>query len=350
MDFVTDQNNKPLYLADQLAGLPEYVKTASPIETDQLAALQPNAFGDPAVREYPIHTKAATWLSACYALGTGREDEALWGTLNKAAAFHGITEDLTALAGVFAEHNKAASAPVRAYALTVNFGDTGDLGVRNFYPIDNPYSICKSARDMVNDYAADRLRIEHFRPAAIELVKAARANFVDSIDIHPRVLAVGEERIPDFSSAEQVAELRKNAGVDDEGVVLYKEAAAGALAEPSAADKWLDLWLDLDATYNVKYSALQPSPYEAFYAGDTLSDIAKLASEMVLIEGALIPREALRAVPEDLIKRAFRKETADVLIAAVADAQTEPALASGAFEKLGSATSKHFLELVIAQN
>jgi hypothetical protein len=350
MDFVKDQNPKPIYLADELVGLPEYVKTASQILPDDLVNLADVAFGVPSLREYPVHTKEATWLSAAYAMGSGawHADAHLEQTVRKAAALHEIEPDLQKLEDAFAAQNKQASAPTPRFALSVDFGDTAGLGLQHFYEINDPYQITKAARDMVNDLSDGRLRIEFFQPAAVELIKAARSHDMDLGDIHMQVRCLGEERLPDFESALQVAELRKSAGVPEEAIELYKEAARGAQTEPEQIPRWLDLWLDMDATYGVKYSSHQPDPFQAFFAGDLLSDIDKAASEMVLINDVLIPASVLPAVTEDAVRKNFRKEAADKLAQAIGCAVQNPSQATQIFDSLPRGTNKEFLTLVLA--
>lgn len=350
MDFVKDQNPKPIYLADALIGLPDYVKTASQITPDDLVDLADVAFGVPSLREFPVHTKEATWLSAAYAMGAGTwaADAHLEQTIRKAARLHEIEPDLQKLEDVFAAQHKQASAPAPRFALSVDFGDTAGLGLQHFYEINNACQISKAARDMVNDLSDGRLRIEFFQPAAVELVKAARNHSMDLEDIPMQIRSLGEERMPDFENAMKVAELRKSAGVPDDALELYKEAALGAQAEPDQIPRWLDLWLDMDATYGVKYSSHQPDPFHAFFAGDLLSDVDKAASEMVLIHDVLIPASVLPAVTEVSVRQNFRKEAADKIAQAINCAVENPAQASQIFEGLPSDTNKEFLQLVLA--
>lgn len=349
MDFVKDQNPKPIYLADTLVGLPDYVKTAAQILPDDVKDLADAAFGNPGRREFPLHSKAATWLSAAYAMGDGvwQADAFLENSIRKAASLWEIEGDLQKLEDTFASHNKQASAPLPRFALTVDFGDSAGLGVQNFYGVDNPYQITKSARDMVNDLDEGRLRIELFQDAAINLVKAAKSADMDLEDIHMRVRNLGEERLPDFENALQVAELRKNAGVPHEAVELYKHAALGAQSEPHQISRWLDLWLDLDSTYAVKYSNHQPDPFQAFFAGDHVASLEKAASEMVVVGDVLLPSEALGMVSETSLRQVFRKDAADKIAAALSYAKTDPALATHIFESLSPDINKDFLQLVL---
>ena len=208
MDFVKDQNPKPIYLADSLVGLPEYVKDASQIMPEDVKDLADAAFGNPGLREFPVHTKEATWLSAAYAMGSGQwqADLHLEQTIRKAAALHEIDADLQKLEDAFAAQHKQASTPESRFALSVDFGGAAGLGLQHFYAINDPYQICKSARDMTNDLADSRLRIEFFRPAAVELIKAARSFSMDLEDIHPQVRCVGEDRLlEDLDGAGEVA-------------------------------------------------------------------------------------------------------------------------------------------------
>ena len=347
MDFVKDQNPRPVYLADQLVGLPEYVKTANTLVVEDLKGLQDIAFADPAAREYPVHTKAATWLSAAYCLGTD-SDEKKMGIIKAAADTWGISEDIDALEIALASHVKAASEPVSRYALTVDFGEHGPGGTRNFYPINDPSEIAVAARNMTKGAADRTLPLEYFRAGSIELVKAAREMHMDMNDIHPRVLAIGEERLPDFDNALEIAELRKHAGVDTEGLELYKLAALGAQNEPQEIDKWLDLWLDLDHTYQVKYSSvLLPDPFVAFFAGESLAVIDKMATEMVLVGDVMIPKTVFAGVPSVRIEQHFSKSACVSIQEAQGVASATPHLATDKLASLSPSETKTLLEVLL---
>lgn len=354
MDFVKDRNPFPIYQADRMVGLPDYVKQAAQISPGELDDMDSIAFADGAAREFPIHTKAATWLSAAYAAGTGLFDNPvvpghIGERIKSAAAFHEITSDVDTLLAAFASHVKEAAAPEISYALSVDFGDHGGaLGVQNFYPLQDVYDIVKSARDMLNDLEGGRLPVNYFRDASQELVKAARAESVNFDDIHPRVLAAGDERLPDYEHALLCADLRKNAGVDDEGLELYKAAALGAKHEPGEIARWVDLWLDLDSTYGVKYAQHQPNPYEAFFAGPQVPDLDKVASAVVVIESVMVPKAVIADLPEDAIRRNFSKEAADKITEAVKCAHADPAVASNLLEAITRDERKELLNLTLA--
>lgn len=349
MDFVKDQNPRPVYLADELVGLPEYVKSASELQPEELDALAVVSFASPAQREYPIHTKAATWLSAAYALGTFTEVPGyLQGRIKAAAEFHGISEDYEKLVAAFQNFNKKASEPTLSFALTVDFGEAGgNLGIQNFYPLNDEYDIVKSARVMLKDADEGRLPINYFRLAAKEVIKAAAAKSIPFDEFHPRIRAIGEDRFPDFEHALTCVGLRKSAGVDEEAVELYKAAALGARDEPEKIDQWLDIWLDLDATCGIKYAAAQPNPYEAFFAGDVMPDAEKVASEAVLVSSVMIPKSVLSGISEDVVRQNFKQATADVIVDAVKQAAEHPEIASGLLDTVDAENQAELLRVLL---
>jgi hypothetical protein len=353
MDFVNDRNPKAIYLADHLVGMPDYVKAASWVQPEDVADLADIAFANSGKREFPIHDKQATWLSAAYMLGdlATYENSTAYGRVKAAAVYHGIDADVAALEQAMAAHNKAASeiATPQAYALTVDFtkvAEVADQGIRNFYPLQDSYDVMNSARDMLNDFDRGNLPLDYLRSAAQELIKAAAHYGVEASDILPRVRAHGELRFPDFEHALTCVGLRKAAGVDDEGLELYKEAALGARDEPEDFNKWIDLWLDLDSTYGIKYARHQPTPYEAFFCGEAVPDLNKLASEVVVIEGVMVPKTVVALIPEIRVQQNFSKVASEKICAAQKVAAENPEQATSLLEEITTDERKEFLSLL----
>jgi len=326
-DFVGVNNPTAFYHADRvLGGLPQYVKEATVIEAGDLVDLAPTAFADPGRRMFPLHTKAACWLSMAHLLGEGGDPE-LEAVLEKTAALHGIAEDIAALRGAFAPAKEASDAVAfEPHALEVDFGGEGGLGKTAIYPIGSAGGIVGSAKQMDRDLAEGRLRPHLFRKAAAALVQAAKEHDVTRDDIVNSVWDAGVVRLPDFDTAREVANMRKFAGLGDDDVALYADIVSGAEEEFGKAgsdeegraclDKWIELWDKLDAELGVKYARLTPEPHLAFFSGPEDEHIAKLAAEVVLLDGILVPKADLLAVPEAGWVKHLGKSAAAIVIEA----------------------------------
>lgn len=148
--------------------LPVYVKDADVSEI-QGKDLPDAAFADTRARQYPTHTKAATWISAATCLVEPRENLSRE-VVNKIAErvrFWGIAEDLTE-----ATSHARKVAEVSLDKLPGHFFAVADERFRGF-PIFDRESIEKSAEQFV----ADRIKLPYrYRTkAAAEILAAADA-------------------------------------------------------------------------------------------------------------------------------------------------------------------------------
>ena len=86
------QTNK-IYKYSQVGEVPSFVKQASVIQDEDLKSLPSKSFAD-AKREFPIHTKQATWLSYLKSASESTTSDAVKETIIKAAEFWGIADDI----------------------------------------------------------------------------------------------------------------------------------------------------------------------------------------------------------------------------------------------------------------
>ncbi len=341
MDFVKDLNPKPIYLAAELGLMPDYVGDAAQLTSEDLAPLQKVAFADPGRREFPIHSKTATWLSAAYAMGIGMTDPALLERITKAAAVFGITEDVTKLEAAFQAQIKTASAPERRYAL-VHEGE-------GYFPINDAEEILESGRAIAKAARHRDLPILLARQSAMTLVKAARAAGIAE-DLLPGIRALGTDRLPNFDFAEVALGLRKAAGVTAEAMTLYRDLLDSAKsASAEEMDQFVALWADMDQANGLSYARGIPDPYASFYQdGEEAPDIDKLAAENVVIDDVMVPIMAIPVVSEDTVRKHFTKDAAEAIIGAQKITGTDPALATEAFAKLAAEDRRSFLGLLAA--
>ena len=156
MDYLSDSSLQRLHvLSKQFCNgeLPAFVKGAS-IANEKPADNAPlTVYGDPATRQFPCHTKVATWLSCLYFWGNQSEKWAsacpasqVASRLTKAANYWGIANDIKQLKQTILQ--KSAS-PERKlvdddYALAVNYGSER---LRRF-PVVSAASVKKAAANM----------------------------------------------------------------------------------------------------------------------------------------------------------------------------------------------------------
>lgn len=320
-DYTTDQNPTSIHYVHSQGINPEYVKSAS-IPTKESLQDKPDAvFADTSKRLLPVHTKAATFWSAAYFLGSGESDTEVMSRIEKAAAAFGIQSDVEAIKKVFTYETKQASAV--PYALEVEM--TKNSGVHSFYPLLNRDNVVDSAAQMSRDYHEGRLPLELYRDAAVNTVKAASTMNVADRELPRTVVQLGTQRIPDFSYAKTVAGLRKSAGlVNGEQHAIYMDLLDAAESEfdsisdvnqkDQAMDKWAEAMLELDRTCGItKYTDNVVDPYSAIFSGPSYADIEKVASETLFIADTAVPMAALRAIPTKDVNVRFTKDEAEAI-------------------------------------
>jgi len=158
MDYLADTSLQKLHILRKqfLDGdLPAFIKNANIAEEKPDVNAPLGIFGDPVKREFPCHTKVATWLSCLYFWGSKHNDEQ-WESsypqekaanrLEKAAKFWGVLPAVKQFIDVM---EKKSEAPNRRltdddYALVVNYGSER---VRRF-PIVNAATVKKAAANL----------------------------------------------------------------------------------------------------------------------------------------------------------------------------------------------------------
>lgn len=103
-DQSSDLNGQRLYRVVNLFTTPDWVKAASSVDICGDSALPIRVYADPTHREFPFHTKAATWVSYAFLLDSqipADQINDINSKLKQAAAFHGITDSLEQLSKEF---------------------------------------------------------------------------------------------------------------------------------------------------------------------------------------------------------------------------------------------------------
>ena len=347
MDFVTDFNPTGLYRVFGAVEAPAYVDDAGVFTPESISTLHKTAFADPSKREFPCHTKAASWLSAAYFFGSGLTDPSVEESIKTACQIHNIDiEPIMAQREVVIK--EASETPeFKTHALEVDFEGEDGRGLERYYSIKIASQVEDSARNLLNDFDSGKLPEDWFVRASREIVKAASITGLPEDRLHDRIKAAGVDHIFDLGTALRMAETRAWAGVPAEGVELYKAAAIGASEDIGNEDCWMTLWGDLDRTNHVKYSRTVMEPHRAFYAGPATSQIEKLAREVVVLDDVMIPKAVVTKPSEDSIRQRFTKQAVDVLLDMQKKACTDPFEASRLFHGLDKDSRSEFLKLLL---
>ena len=347
MDFVSDFNPTGLYRTFSAVAAPSFVEDADVLTPEYVSTLHKTAFADPSKREFPCHTKAASWLSAAYFFGSGLTNPPVEENIKSACKIHGVDiEEIVAQKELILK--EASETPeFKTHALEVDFEGEDGRGVERYYSIKIASQVEDSARNLLNDFDAGKLPEDWFVRASREIVKAASVTGLPKERLHARIKAAGVDRVFDLDTALRMAETRAWAGVPFEGVELYKAAALGASEDPGNEDRWMTIWGDLDRTNLVKYSRTVLEPHRAFYAGPETAQIEKMAREVVVLEDVIIPKAVVTKPSEDSIRQRFNKQAAEVLLGMQKKACSDPFEASRLFHGLDKGDRSEFMKLLL---
>jgi hypothetical protein len=312
-DYTTDGGCLFLNTLKEAGALPDWV-LGVPDATD-VAGLPSTSFADTENRLYPLHSKEAAFLSAVSAHVYGETGSPCLNRIKTACHAYGIVDHVkTAHAALTEEYHGDPEGESQnyKYALELNDGERERL----FYPIHTAGQTELSAIKLATDMAEERLPVSWFAPAARAIVKAAAEQEVPFNYIPEAVLALGEDRMPSRSYLEHQIGLRKKAGLADEAVAVYKEAAEGVLDGRIAKDDGSLVWELADRKFDIKPGGPITMPAFAFNSGLDAAEFAKRANAVFMLHDVVIPVAGLRAVPEAVLATSFSKEAAAITLAA----------------------------------
>jgi hypothetical protein len=318
MDQLTDNNPVDyLHLLDQLE-LPGFVKNASA----DVSNLPDSAFALESTRELPIDTPANTYQSKVYfELNRSlmkRASEVLANVrLNKAARYHGITEDFKTIESTAnSAIEKQASSKVKQARFALSFENEGQH--YNAYPITDEEDVRQSAGFL----ASDRQKTTNawFKEAARNIIKAANEFNISHTELPPIIVEKGLEREIDTKYAsvalrQRERVLSKRAGVSEEttkqDIETYRELFKAATSQSSIPEmeKYASLIEDFDDLNGITFRDVVDTD-KAFFSGPESSEIEKAASEYIFIGDAMLPVKAFMDVKFEKIAQHFSKETA----------------------------------------
>lgn len=147
LDQSGDLNLSELHRYNQLYGFPDYVKNASQSSYAVPPERKPTLFADPRNYQFPLHSKAATYVSQVFFLERQAEVHpklrgAIQERIDKVAQFFGIASDLAAVKEKYANAQRDTT-PDSAYAI-VTTNAVGEKERR--YPLRNTMEVSAAAK------------------------------------------------------------------------------------------------------------------------------------------------------------------------------------------------------------
>jgi hypothetical protein len=316
-DFTHDPSLAFLALLKEAGALPAWVTSAP--EAAELEGLPSLAFADSSNRLFPMHTKAAAFLSAVSAFVYDHPGEAWQDRLKTACHSYSIVDEVRAAHTVLAPQaplKEAAATPLYKFATELILTPGG--APVGYYPITTASQTEASALKLARDIAQEALPASWLGEAAEALVKAAAEQGVPAGLIPQVVHELGEARLP--SAAYLASQLAKRAAFLPTGAVaLYKEAADGVLGGATSAADGAHFWELADRKFGVKYANFLVPPVDAFRSGRTVAQLQKEASASVLVAGVLVPLLQLQTLPDRLVASLFEKRAAAGILAAMGE-------------------------------
>ena len=312
MDQTQDLSLTSLHEYTQIYGdIPSYVKEASQAETLNPEGLSDASYADIINRRFPIHTKAACYISSLYFL-ENRENipnptrEVISNRLAKAAMQHGISDDITDLALRNEEIKKQAA-----------YIDPQDcmLPEESRYPLRNSAEIEKAAEYL--------LKYRAWFPLETRMDMANR--------VLDKAASFGVEFAPELDIA-----LQKQAGrgtySPDEAInqIVYRKAlitdpsikeALNKLAstisnspelayDPETPRSLAILLDDIDRGWDIKYGKAVRAPEDFMFGGVFKTASAEVSSRFGTATGSMYHKSQLSSLSLDAIEEMFGEKCA----------------------------------------
>ena len=350
MDFIKDNNPKYIKHVEVLMGeFPSYVKQASKSE---IPAMPRGSYADSTYKEFPIDDAENTFLSYAYFksanLNTGTiESGKIEEKIKNAAAIHGIGPDLVKIDEAL-NHHKQATSPERStkFALAIDFGEEQG-GLKYYYPTNNREVLEKSARELVEDF--DKLPLEAFRVAALEIVKKAATYKIPKNSLPQIIERTGANKDFNYKIANYAVKQRERLCGESAGVI-YKDIVKSATTDPEHVEDYVRLFIDLDRVNGVKYGSEALNPYEAFYSGYDKSQLEKLAKSYVMVAEAPIPLKEFAKVAGSTIANNFNNEESELLEKVVDAAKQDGIEATKEMNDLSKDLQTRFLGALVNES
>lgn len=305
-------------LVDQLGPLPAYVKAASVADVAEPGELVSGAYADPVSRSFPIHTKAATYVSTLYFLGNVAELKPLDVTriaarLEKAAADHGILNEIADLVQKAAASYQPAPTPEPVpYALEKRSAD----GVERRYPLRNATET-KIAAEWFAQYRG-HFRFDDRQQIADRILDKAAEYGVEFPEELDYLLAkqAGRGICDRPRTVEQLRYRSQLPGVAAplrEGLAKLAQDLAGSpglVADPVTTRNLARTLDTFDREHRVHYSGLLTPPEDCLFAGSLKHAEAFMLETCPTHTGAIYAKQQLAKLSQEDIRELWGEEAA----------------------------------------
>ena len=350
MDFIKDNNPKHIkHVEILMENFPSYVKQAYKTE---IPAMPRGSYADSRNKEFPIDNTENTFLSYVYFKSAHLNDGSQIASeveekIKKAAAIQGIDSDLSLVDQALGEHVKKTSpAKSTKFALAIDYGEDQG-GLRYYYPTNTRELLEKSARELSEDF--DKLPLEAFRVAALDIVKKARSYKIPKGSLPQVIERTGADKDFNYKIANYAVKQRESLFGESVGV-LYKDIVKSATADTEHVEDYVKLFIDLDRVNGVKYGSEALNPYEAFYSGYDKAQLEKLAKSYVMVSDAPIPLEEFTKIAKTIVEDNFNEEESILLDKVVKAADQDGVEATKELKSLSEDLQTRFLGALVNES
>lgn len=321
-DFTTDKTAAIFDYADKAGLIPDFVKQSSFVSAEEVADMPDRIFADQNARLYPCHTKAATLVSAVYAAANQDDTYGVREEIEKRAATFDITEEVKSVFDHFdSTMDKSASVDQVEETVMQKFAHTATINgtEHNFYDISTRADVLLAIDHIDADY-----KHGYIEPTIMRKVASAVAEQANNFGVGDRltyeIAKYASKRLPDIDAAQSLMSLRVSQVEDMTPYEACLDKFASALAECESFEQTQEI-VDqtaadiyaIDKKAGVKYSMVQPDPYEILLSGPTLEQMQKFASEHVYVQGVAVPTVDFVNMTDDRVDTYFSKSSAAII-------------------------------------
>lgn len=309
MDFTADRGGVELARLTKLYTFPDYVKQADLATTQNPENIAVTVFADPVRRQFPCHTKAATWINSVYFLEKKAEfhpkDQAqIQARFDHYIAFWGIKAAVDQAQARWAALHKTADArrPDADYALVW----AGDNGVKERrLPLTTRMEV-KAAAEYLITYR-DRIPFADRHTIAGKILEKAAAFGVHLGDHREGVEKQAGQGVCDPAEVVTLLEGRAHLARDPALRDQIRKIAAEVRRVPQRAlqpDQLVKLAATVDMVDRTlglvgKYTAVLPRPEDVLFSA-TFSKVAQAVDDHVaLTSGKVYEKSALAKLAQD---------------------------------------------------
>ncbi len=317
-DFTTDEGLVFLAHLKAASALPDWVEGVP--ETEDLRHLPTSCFADTANRLWPIHSKAAAFISSVASFSYGKDEGAWVNRLKLACHSYGIVDEVkTAHAALAADYAMLdAPAEVQKVACALELVEGPGCAPTGYYPMHTNHAVETSMDKLAEDIRERRLPESYFAEAAEKLVKAAFEFGFTEKQIPRRVRELGEVFLPSPGYLEQqVVYRQKQAGFPDEVAEMYRDAAINAIDKEASITDAAHFWELADMKFGVKVAGAIVAPVKAFKSGRTVASVEKEARAVCLISDIMVPYRNLLSLAKPVVAASFEKAAAAAILQAM---------------------------------